>query len=112
MELLRTPDERFANLPDFPYEPRHVEVDGGLRAAYVEAGPPGGPVVVLLHGEPTWSFLYRRVLGVLAGAGVRAIAPDMVGSRPIGQARRRRRPQLRPARGLDGRDPVRGVEPA
>jgi haloalkane dehalogenase len=79
MDVLRTPEGRFADLPDFPYEPRHVEVDGGLRTAYVTAGPAGGPVVVLLHGEPTWSFLYRRVLHVLADAGVRVIAPDMIG---------------------------------
>jgi haloalkane dehalogenase len=79
MDVLRTPEGRFADLPGFPYEARHVEVDGGLRTAYVEAGPSDGPVVVLLHGEPTWSFLYRRVLRVLAEAGIRAIAPDMIG---------------------------------
>jgi haloalkane dehalogenase len=79
VDVLRTPDERFADLPDFPYEPRYVEVEAGLRVAYVEAGPAAGPVVVLLHGEPTWGFLYRRVLRVLADAGIRAIAPDMIG---------------------------------
>src|SRR4051794_20789511 len=70
VDVLRTPDERFADLPDFPHEPRYVEVDGGLRTAYVDVGPAGGPVVVLLHGEPTWSFLYRRVLRVLGDAGI------------------------------------------
>jgi haloalkane dehalogenase len=82
VRILRTPDARFADLPDFPYEPRYVEVPGGdgrLRVAYVEAGPPDGPAVLLLHGEPTWSFLYRKVLRVLAAAGLRAVAPDMVG---------------------------------
>ena len=78
MELLRTPDDRFGDLPDFPYEPRFVDT-GGLRIAYVEAGPPAGPPVLLLHGEPTWGFLYRKVIPVLARAGLRAIAPDLPG---------------------------------
>jgi haloalkane dehalogenase len=59
MRILRTPDDRFAHLPGFPYEPRYAEVGDGLRMAYVEAGPAGGEPVVLLHGEPSWSFLYR-----------------------------------------------------
>ena len=83
MEALRTPDERFADLPDFPYQPRHVEVsdgDGGtLRLAYVEDGPDDGETVLLLHGEPSWSFLYRRMIPVLSGAGLRFVAPDLVG---------------------------------
>ncbi|HWG15316.1 MAG TPA: haloalkane dehalogenase [Streptosporangiaceae bacterium] len=83
MDLMRTPDERFADLPDFGYEPRYVTVGtpGGddVRMAYVEAGPADGPVVLLLHGEPSWSFLYRTMLPVLASRGLRAIAPDMVG---------------------------------
>ncbi|MDT0274312.1 haloalkane dehalogenase [Blastococcus goldschmidtiae] len=83
METLRTPDERFADLPDFPYEPRYVEVDDGeggrLRVAYVEDGPADGETVLLLHGEPSWSFLYRRMIPVLAGAGLRVVAPDLVG---------------------------------
>jgi haloalkane dehalogenase len=81
MRILRTPDDRFADLPDFPYEPRYADVpdqDGGtLRMSYVEAG--AGPVVLLLHGEPSWSFLYRKVMAVLAGSGLRAIAVDLVG---------------------------------
>src|SRR3954470_21757371 len=79
MEILRTPDERFADLPDFPYEPRYVEVDGGLRVGYVEDGPADGETVLLLHGEPSWSFLYRRVIPLLAAAGLRVVAPDLVG---------------------------------
>ncbi|MEV0619193.1 haloalkane dehalogenase [Nonomuraea sp. NPDC050404] len=79
MRVLRTPEERFANLPDFPYEPRHADVADGLRMAYVEAGPPDGEPVVLLHGEPSWSFLYRHVMAELAAAGLRAIAPDLIG---------------------------------
>ncbi|MDQ1686340.1 MAG: haloalkane dehalogenase [Frankiaceae bacterium] len=84
MEILRTPDSRFADLPCFELEPRYVEVPAGdgsgvLRVGYVEAGPAGGPVVVCLHGEPTWSYLYRKVIAVLADAGCRVIAPDLVG---------------------------------
>ncbi|HET6708738.1 haloalkane dehalogenase [Amycolatopsis sp.] len=83
MRLLRTPDDRFTDLPDFSYEPRYVELadphGGRIRVGYVEAGPADGPVVLLLHGEPSWSFLYRKMLPVLAAAGLRAIAPDLVG---------------------------------
>ncbi|MEV4168743.1 haloalkane dehalogenase [Nonomuraea sp. NPDC049709] len=79
MRTLRTPEERFANLPDFPYEPHYAEVADGLRMAYVETGPADGQPVVLLHGEPSWSFLYRHVLPELAAAGLRAIAVDLVG---------------------------------
>ena len=83
MQILRTPDDRFDDVPDFPYQPRYVEVDSGdgesLRVAYVEAGPADGPVVLCLHGEPTWSFLYRKVMNVLADAGCRAVAFDLVG---------------------------------
>ena len=79
MRVLRTPDERFAELPDFAYEPRYVTVGDGLRVAYVEAGPSDGEPMLLLHGEPTWSFLYRSVMETLAEHGLRAIAPDLVG---------------------------------
>lgn len=83
VRLLRTPDDRFTDLPDFPFEPRYVELDdphgGVIRVGYVEAGPADGPPVLLLHGEPSWSYLYRKMLPVLAAAGLRAIAPDLVG---------------------------------
>src|SRR5258708_5816662 len=78
MRFVRTPEDRFADLPDFAYPPRYADV-GGLRLAYVEAGPPEGEPVLLLHGEPSWSFLYRKVIPVLAGAGLRAIAAELVG---------------------------------
>lgn len=78
MELLRTPDERFASLPDFPFTPRYVDV-GGARMAWVEAGSSDAPVVLCLHGEPTWSFLYRKFLPRLANVGLRAVAPDLIG---------------------------------
>ena len=79
MKLLRTPDERFASVPDFPFAPRYVEIEGGLRVHYVDEGPRDAPVVLMLHGEPTWSFLYRKVIPPVVGAGLRAIAPDLVG---------------------------------
>ncbi|MGH3330005.1 MAG: haloalkane dehalogenase [Nocardioidaceae bacterium] len=83
MDVLRTPEGRFHHLPDFSYEPRYADVpdgDGGqLRMAYVESGPSDGPVALLLHGEPTWSFLYRHVMPVLADAGIRSVVPDLVG---------------------------------
>lgn len=78
VDLLRTPDDRFTNLPDFPFEPRFVDV-GGPRMAWVETGPANAPVVLCLHGEPTWSFLYRTLLRRFAAAGLRAIAPDLIG---------------------------------
>lgn len=85
METLRTPDDRFADLPDFDLEPRYADVpdqDGGtLRMAWVEAGPPSAdaPTVLLLHGEPSWSYLYRHVMTTLADAGIHAVAVDLVG---------------------------------
>ncbi len=83
MELYRTPDERFTDLPRFDRPPSYVEVtdpDGGpVRMAFVDAGPADGPVALLLHGEPSWSFLYRHVIDELVASGVRCIAPDLVG---------------------------------
>jgi haloalkane dehalogenase len=83
MDVLRTPEDRFADLPGFAHPPSYAEVpdpDGGtLRMAYVDAGPADGPVALLLHGEPTWSFLYRDVIDVLAAAGVRTVTPDLIG---------------------------------
>ncbi len=76
MELLRTPDERFHDLPGYPFEPRYVTVDG-VRMHYVDEGT--GPTVLLLHGEPSWSYLYRKMIPLLAAAGLRAVAPDLVG---------------------------------
>jgi len=83
MDALRTPDGRFEGLPGFPYTPRYVEVpsgDGGtLRMAYVDEGPRDARAVVMLHGEPSWSFLYRKVLKVCVDAGLRVVAPDLIG---------------------------------
>ncbi len=78
MEILRTPEDRFASLPGFPWTPRYVEVDG-LRLHYVDEGPRDAPTVLMLHGEPSWSFLYRKVIAAVVSAGLRAVAPDLVG---------------------------------
>ena len=78
MKILRTPDERFANLPAYPFEPNYLEVDG-LRLHYVDEGPKDAPPVLLLHGEPSWSYLYRHMIPPLAEAGYRVLAPDLVG---------------------------------
>jgi haloalkane dehalogenase len=84
MDRLRTPDERFAALPDFPFAPHYLDVPAGdgsepLRVAYIDEGPRDAPVVLMLHGEPSWSFLYRHVIREVAAAGLRAVAPDLVG---------------------------------
>jgi len=83
MRTLRTPDERFAGLPGFDLAPHYADVPDGdgetLRMAWVQAGPADGPVVLLLHGEPSWSFLYRTMIPVLVAAGLRVVAPDLVG---------------------------------
>lgn len=76
--FLRTDDARFVNLPEYPFPPNYVFVDG-LRMHYVDSGPANGPVVLLLHGEPSWSFLYRKMIPILAGAGFRVVAPDLIG---------------------------------
>jgi len=78
VEFLRTPDDRFADLADFAYEPRCVTVDG-LRMAFIDEGSADGPVMLLLHGEPTWSYLYRRMIPPLVAAGFRCVAPDLIG---------------------------------
>ena len=83
MKVLRTPDERFENLPGYPFKPHYVEVPDGeggkLRMHYVDGGPRDADVVLLLHGEPTWSFLYRKMIPIIVKAGHRTIAPDLVG---------------------------------
>ncbi|WP_436796416.1 haloalkane dehalogenase [Actinospongicola halichondriae] len=78
MEFLRTPDERFAELPGYPFPANFVSVDG-LRMHFVDEGPSDGPVVLLLHGEPSWSYLYRHMIPVLTAAGYHCIAPDLIG---------------------------------
>ena len=77
-DVLRTPDGRFENLPDYDFAPNYVEVDG-LRMHYVDEGPSDGNVVLLLHGEPSWSYLYRHMIPPIRNAGHRVIAPDLIG---------------------------------
>lgn len=83
MDVLRTPDERFTDLPDYPFEPHYVEIPDGdgatLRVHVVDEGPRDAAPVVLLHGEPSWSYLYRRMIPPLVEAGHRVVAPDLVG---------------------------------
>jgi haloalkane dehalogenase len=83
MQKLRTPDERFADLPEFPYVPSYSDIDDGeggtLRVAWVSDGTDTADPVLLLHGEPSWSFLYRKMIPVLVAAGHRVICPDLVG---------------------------------
>jgi haloalkane dehalogenase len=78
MEALRTPDDRFARLSGYPFAPHYVEV-GGLRIHYVDEGAGDAAPVLLLHGEPSWSYLYRKMIPLITAAGHRAIAPDLVG---------------------------------
>lgn len=76
--VFRTPDARFENLPEFHFEPHYATVSG-YRVHYLDEGPRDGRPVLLLHGEPTWSYLYRRMIPLLTAAGLRAIAPDLIG---------------------------------
>ena len=92
-DVFRTPDERFEGLPDFPFEPRYREVDG-LRLGHLDEGE--GPPVVFFHGEPTWSYLWRKVIPPVRDAGHRCIAPDYAGLRPLRQADRLRLVLIRP----------------
>ena len=84
MDVLRTPDDQFAGLPDFPFAPRYQDIPSGdgseLRLHYLDEGPADAPETVLcMHGEPSWCFLYRHMIPVLTGAGHRVIAPDLIG---------------------------------
>ncbi|MGI9234705.1 MAG: haloalkane dehalogenase [Woeseiaceae bacterium] len=78
MKTLRTPESRFENLPDYDFVENYVDVDG-IRMHYVDEGPRDGDVVLLLHGEPSWSYLYRFMIPPLRKAGYRAVAPDLIG---------------------------------
>lgn len=78
MESLRTPDDRFADLPGYDFAAHYIEVNG-LRMHYVDEGPPDADPVLLLHGEPSWSYLYRKMIPVITDAGHRAVAPDFIG---------------------------------
>ena len=84
MKVLRTPDSAFAAIDDFPFAPNYVEIadpsDGTpLRVHYVDEGPRDAPVVLMMHGEPSWSYLYRHMIGPVVAAGFRVVAPDLIG---------------------------------
>ncbi|MGB2033914.1 MAG: haloalkane dehalogenase [Pseudomonadales bacterium] len=76
--FVRTPEAQFENLSDFSYQPHYIAIDG-LRMHYIDEGPKDGPTVLLLHGQPDWSYLYRKMIPIIAAAGCRVIAPDMIG---------------------------------
>ncbi len=79
MQILRTPDDRFAGLQDYPFAPNYVTLGDGLRVHFVDEGPRDGPTIILMHGEPSWSYLYRKMIPPLVAAGCRVLAPDLVG---------------------------------
>lgn len=79
MNILRTPDRCFDAIPDYPFAPHYHQVTHDLRLHYVDEGPRDAPPVLMLHGEPTWSYLYRHVIPPVAAAGLRALAPDLIG---------------------------------
>jgi len=92
VKFQRTPDERFENLPGYPFEPHYCQVKATdtpeLRMHYLDEGPAEGPLVVMLHGEPSWSYLYRKMIPPLVAAGYRCLAPDLIGfgrsDKPVG----------------------------
>ncbi|MBD2841885.1 haloalkane dehalogenase [Erythrobacter rubeus] len=81
--VLRTPEDRFEALPDYPFAPNYIDIDdpdlGPIRQHYLDEGPQDGPLVLLMHGEPSWSYLYRSMIPPLVEAGFRVIAPDLIG---------------------------------
>jgi len=83
MEILRTPEERFSNLPGYPFPPHYMEVDDGeghiVRMHYLDEGPSDGPVILCMHGQPVWSYLYRKMIPLFTAQGYRVIAPDLIG---------------------------------
>ncbi len=83
MKILRTHDKRFVNLPDYAYEPNYIEVPSSegetLRIHYIDEGPLDASTVLLIHGEPSWSYLYRKMIPLIVNAGYRVVAPDLVG---------------------------------
>ena len=88
MKILRTPDNRFSNLLDYPFKPNYIQL-GDIRIHYVDEGESSKEVVLLIHGEPTWSYLYRKMVPIVSESGYRVIVPDLVGfgksDKPINQ---------------------------
>lgn len=89
MKVYRTPDEHFAALPDFPFVAHYHTLNSGPRVHYLDEGPRDGPAVLLLHGEPTWCYLYRHMIPLLTERGYRVLAPDLIGfgrsDKPMGR---------------------------
>jgi haloalkane dehalogenase len=79
VKVLRTPESQFAGLPAYPFAPHYHSIDERLRLHYVDEGPRGAPPVLMLHGEPSWSYLYRHMIPPVAAAGLRVLAPDLIG---------------------------------
>jgi haloalkane dehalogenase len=79
MKILRTPESRFANLPDYPFAPHYHQITPDLRLHYVDEGPADAAPVLMLHGEPSWSYLYRHMITPVAAQGLRVLAPDLIG---------------------------------
>lgn len=79
MQVYRTPDDRFAGLSDFPFASNYLDLADGLRVHYLDEGPRAGPTVFLLHGEPTWCYLFRHMIPILVAHGFRVVAPDLIG---------------------------------
>lgn len=79
MKILRTPAERFVKLPDYPFKANYCDVGDGIRMHYVDEGPKNGQPILMLHGEPSWSYLYRKMIPLCVVAGHRVIAPDLIG---------------------------------
>jgi haloalkane dehalogenase len=79
LDYLRTPDARFDNLPDYKFTPNYRNLEAGLRLHFIDEGPHNGPIVLLMHGQPSWCYLYRHFIPVLVAAGCRVLAPDMIG---------------------------------
>ena len=83
LKTVRTPDDRFADLAEYPFAPNYMDIPAGdgdsLRMHYLDEGPATGEVLLCLHGQPTWSYLYRKMIPLLNGAGYRVIAPDLIG---------------------------------
>jgi len=84
LKVLRTPDAAFADIPDFPFAPHYAQISDAsdatpLRLHYIDEGPRDAPVVLMMHGEPSWSYLYRHMIGPVVAAGYRVVAPDLIG---------------------------------
>ena len=78
IETIRTPEDRFNNLSDYPFQPNYIDIEG-MRMHYLDEGPKDGSIILMMHGEPTWSYLYRFMIPVCVAAGHRVIAPDLIG---------------------------------